>query len=293
LDHSQLTMIVHTDIPYLPFHPQQTLDLYIPTLTLQDAVTKLPTPIIILIHGGAWISGDKKDLESLGKSVSSVTNFAVALINYRTSTTPEIKHPAHINDVAAAITWIYSNGDKYGYLGDRMYLVGHSVGAFLSAQLVFTPEYLINASGSFSKNIDEAKKLLNSIRGIVGIEGIYDIPSLLERWPAYTKYVEPAFGTDPEVYKSVSPKYNSTNDTVIKIPSYLIVHSLEDELVDIEQANNFYKYITQIKINEFSVDYQTGIKGTHDGILEERELEQRIVEFILFREKKLQLPHSK
>ncbi|CAG8801343.1 21403_t:CDS:1, partial [Racocetra persica] len=272
LDHSQLTMIVHADIPYLSSsHPQQTLDLYIPTLTSHDTDTKLPTPIIILIHGGAWITGDKKELEPLGKSISSVTNFAVALINYRLSKTPEIKHPVHIKDVAAAISWIYSNGDKYGYLGDKMFLIGHSVGAFLSAQLVFIPKYL-----------DGIKELPNSICGIVGIEGIYDVPSLLECWPTYTKFVEPAFGTDPEVYKSVSPQYHSIKDTVIKIPPYLIIHSSEDELVDIGQANNFYKYLEQeCKINECCAQLEIGIKGTHFGILEKPELEQKIVEFIL------------
>ncbi|CAG8691141.1 35829_t:CDS:1 [Gigaspora margarita] len=271
MNQEKCELILHADIPYSS-HPQQTLDLYIPSLI---ATTKLLTPIIIMIHGGAWITGDKKDLKSLGKSISSLTNFVVALINYRTSNTPEIKHPMHINDVAAAIYWIYSNCDKYGYRSDSMYLVGHSVGAFLSAQLIFIPEYRI-------------KELSNSIRGVVGIEGIYDIPTLLERWPDYTRFVEPAFGTDPEIYKSASPQYHSIKDAATIIPPYLIIHSLEDELVDIGQANDFYKYVEQIcKKNESYVECETGIKGTHDGILNERELEQRIVEFILLRQSKL------
>ncbi|CAG8499768.1 12088_t:CDS:1 [Dentiscutata erythropus] len=278
---------LHADIPYSS-HPQQTLDLYIPTLH-NDTSTKVPTPIVILIHGGAWVTGDKKDLESLGKFISSSTNFAVALINYRISKTPEIKHPVHINDVAAAISWIYLNSDKYSYRNDRMYLVGHSIGAFLSAQLVFIPEYLINAANSYLKNTEKTKELFNSIRGIVGIEGIYDIPSLLERWPDYKKkFVEPAFGTDPEVYKSASPQYHSCNDAVTTIPPYLIIHSLEDELVDIDQSNNFYEYVKQnCKVDEGWVKLETGIKGTHYGILKEKELELGVVEFILLREAKI------
>ncbi|CAG8754747.1 4769_t:CDS:1, partial [Dentiscutata heterogama] len=112
---------LYADIPYSS-HPLQTLDLYIPTL-YDDTSNKLPTPIIILIHGGDPVSSDKKYLEPLGKSIASSTNFAVALINYRLSNTPEIKYPDHINDVATAISWIHFNSDKYSYRSDRMYLV--------------------------------------------------------------------------------------------------------------------------------------------------------------------------
>ncbi|CAG8729843.1 5609_t:CDS:1, partial [Dentiscutata heterogama] len=176
--------------------------------------------------------------------------------------------------------------DKYSYRSDRMYLVGHSIGAFLSAQLVFIPEYLINAASSYLKNTERIEELFNSIRGVVGIEGVYDIPSLVESWPDYKskKYIEPAYGTDPEVYKSASPEYHSIKDA-ITIPSFLIIHSFEDEDVDIGQAYNFYEYVKQGC--ESCVEIETGIKGTHNSILKEKELELRVEEFILLQEAKL------
>jgi len=89
------------------------------------------------------------------------------------------------------------------------------------------------------------------------------------------------FGNDKNVLKSVSPQYISSNT---KIPPYLIIHSLEDELVGIDQSNNYFEHIKNSGAEIFEIE--TSLKGKHDEIMQTNELIQRITEFIITQESK-------
>ncbi|CAB4385023.1 unnamed protein product [Rhizophagus irregularis] len=237
------SLIVHKELSYTSSeHPLQKLDLYLPPPSTSTEIECYP-PVVVIIHGGAWRSGDKNEFTELGRKLSLY--YAVAIVNYRLTTidTPEIKNPLHVQDVAAAISWVSSYAKEYGYLDDRIYLVG-------------------------------------KIRGVIGVEGIYDLINLLESYPEYIKFVEPAFGNDKNILKSVSPQYISFNT---KIPPYLIIHSLDDELVGIDQSNNYFKHI---KNSGGVVEIETSLKGKHDEIMQTNELIQKITEFIITQESK-------
>ena len=136
--------IVHRELAYTSSsNPLQRLDLYLPPSSTSTEVKYYP-PVVIIIHGGAWRSGDKNEFTNLGQNLSLLGNCAVAIVNYRLTTkiTPEIKNPLHVQDVAAAISWVSLHAKEYGYRDDRIYLVGNSAGAFISGQLVLNPEYL-------------------------------------------------------------------------------------------------------------------------------------------------------
>src|SRR5262245_27661682 len=69
---------LHADLEYVPGgHERQRLDLYVP------AKADAPTPVIVWVHGGAWMGGSKDvgvpALPCLGKG------YAVASVNYRLS----------------------------------------------------------------------------------------------------------------------------------------------------------------------------------------------------------------
>ncbi|CAG8676179.1 8986_t:CDS:1 [Acaulospora morrowiae] len=266
------SLTIYNDIHYDPnsTNLQQTLDLILPS---GKGESKPHPPVIIIIHGGAWISGDKKEFAKLGSTICKLSNFAVALVNYRLSTkdAPEIKHPAHVEDVAASIAWISKHGEQYGYLGDRIYLMGHSVGAFICGQLIFMPEFIGRHD----------RKLFQSIRSVIGIQGIYDIPLLLEVWPKYIDFVELAFGKDESVYKNSSPTNNSV---AVSVPSHLIIHSMEDELVDVDQSYNYFEHVK--KCGGIDLEMNNSLKGNHEGILQTDELANVVVKFILIKESK-------
>lgn len=87
-------------------------------------------PTILLIHGGALILGDRTgDITQVAEYVASGYN--VVAIDYRLA--PETKLPEIVSDVEDAHRWIRDNGaDLFGGDPDRIAVVGHSAGAYLS-----------------------------------------------------------------------------------------------------------------------------------------------------------------
>ena len=111
-------------------------------------------------------------------------------INYRLS--PAAKHPAHIQDCAAAFKWTYDNIRKYGGDPNRIFVAGHSSGAQLANLLCTDGRRLA----------DEGLSLANIKGAIIFDTAAYDMTT--GRVTAGSIY-EKAFGTDPEVLKDGSP----------------------------------------------------------------------------------------
>jgi acetyl esterase/lipase len=101
------------------------LDLYLPESTDK------PLPLIIWIHGGAWMSGSK---DSPSPALRFTTDgYAVAQVGYRLS--QEAKFPAQLYDCKAAVRWLRANASKYGLDTNKFVAWGASAGGHLVALL--------------------------------------------------------------------------------------------------------------------------------------------------------------
>ncbi|MDT0576171.1 alpha/beta hydrolase [Croceicoccus sp. F390] len=98
-------------------------------------------PLIVFVHGGAWVSGDKSDSTGPAK-IHHYTRkgYQFATINYRLLPEAEIEEQAA--DVAAAVAALLSRADTLGIDRDRVVLMGHSAGAHLAALVATDPTYL-------------------------------------------------------------------------------------------------------------------------------------------------------
>lgn len=106
-------------------HPQwQLLDVYRPADQPEDK--KLP--VIVVIHGGGWVYGDKEVYKYYSASLSQ-RGFAVVCYSYRLA--PEYTFPSSLEDSCAVINWIVDNADKYGFDLDNVFGVGDSAGGTL------------------------------------------------------------------------------------------------------------------------------------------------------------------
>lgn len=103
----------------------QLLDLYLPTKAGQ-------VPLIVFIHGGAWLQGDKSEAKDVALLLAQA-GFAVASINYRL--TDEAVFPAQLEDCRAAVRFLRENASEYGYNPDRIGVWGVSAGGHLAALL--------------------------------------------------------------------------------------------------------------------------------------------------------------
>ena len=106
----------------------QKMDIYLPP-NRTDANTK----VFVMIHGGAWTSGDKTDFNSTIPSIQSgLTNYAVININYRLAVPPSTNlWPTQINDVNAAFDYIIANANYYHFNPNKIVVMGASAGAHL------------------------------------------------------------------------------------------------------------------------------------------------------------------
>ena len=108
--------------------PKQKMDIYLPANR-----TTTTTKVIIMIHGGAWIGGDKNDFNVIIDSLKKrLPDYAIFNINYRLAALPSTNpFPTQENDVKTAVEFIYSNRTA-NLVSDKFVLMGASAGGHLA-----------------------------------------------------------------------------------------------------------------------------------------------------------------
>ena len=132
----QTGMTPHRDIDYLDgvdyADGKDKLDVLMPTGATN-------APVIVFFHGGALQSGNKRTGEVLASTLVA-EGIGVVTANYRLS--PGVMHPAHMEDATAAFAWTKRHIAEYGGDPDRVFVGGHSAGAYLAALMSLDPSYL-------------------------------------------------------------------------------------------------------------------------------------------------------
>jgi acetyl esterase/lipase len=117
-------MKTERNIPYVEKgHPNQVLDLFLP-----EQPSDKPLPLMIWIHGGAWMGGSQANPPVL---YLVKKGFAVASIQYRMS--GDAKWPAQAHDCKAAIRFLRANATKYTLDPNHFGVGGDSAGGHLAA----------------------------------------------------------------------------------------------------------------------------------------------------------------
>jgi acetyl esterase/lipase len=114
----------------------QIMDVYRPK---NRAGEKLP--VIVSIHGGGWVYGDKERYQYYCMSLAQ-NGFAVVNFTYRLA--PEFKFPAPLEDANLVFQWVLDHGAEYDMDTDAIFGVGDSAGAHqlgLYANFLTNPEY--------------------------------------------------------------------------------------------------------------------------------------------------------
>jgi len=128
----------------------QLLDLYAPE-------TPTKKTAIMFIHGGSFKAGNKEEMATFAELYAQ-KGFVTTSINYRL--TPEYIYPAHVNDVADALTWMKKNAIKYGYKANKIVVVGYSAGGTLALNLGLDETKGVAATVSVAP-VTDIKPLIN------------------------------------------------------------------------------------------------------------------------------------
>lgn len=180
------------------------------------------TPLVILIHGGGWMAGDKKDADFM-KDFLLNQGINVININYRlASHTPPIHYKEIMRDVDGAISYIASKADAWKIRKEKIVFWGGSAGGHLA--LLYAYRY-------------DLKNRISAVISLGGPTKLYDV----ESWKKMKKedldgllpLITGVSATQAAVskeYENASPYYS----TKFK-PSYLI-HGEADVIVALEQT---------------------------------------------------------
>ncbi|KYC45753.1 MAG: acetyl esterase [Candidatus Methanofastidiosum methylothiophilum] len=196
----------HYDIQYVYI---KDVDPKLNSLDIYTKKSKELKPIMIYVHSGAWRLGDKNNV-GYKPIIFTNNDFVFISINYRLS--PNVKFPAHAQDVAKAIEWTYLNAHRYGGDKNEIYLMGHSAGAHL-VSLVATDGRYLESNGLN----------LNVIKGVISLDAVYDLNLLYKTYNVVPDSYILTFGKNPEFLKFSSPITYVTKNKYI--PPMLIVYS--------------------------------------------------------------------
>jgi acetyl esterase/lipase len=167
---------------------------------------------VLFIYGGTWNRGERADYRFVGEALASEGLFTV-IADYRLY--PEVRWPDFLHDCALALRWVFDEAGKGGLAGGlpidpaRIYVMGHSAGAYNAAMLALDPRWLA------PHGLTPAK-----LAGWIGLAGPYDFLPVTEpdakpvffhpNYPAGTQPIELATANAPRTLLGAA-----RNDTLV------------------------------------------------------------------------------
>ena len=167
-----------------------------------------PLPVILNIHGGAWVYGDKKVYAPYCMYLAS-RGFAVINASYRLA--PRHTFPAPLEDVGKMVEWVFHHADEYGLDLSNLFFVGDSAGAHLA-----TAYTAIQLNEAYAKKFPGIQVAKSSIpKGLLLNCGVFDMEAEWKKQGrALTPFLTDLLGEKPTVesVKQMSPAQFITSD---------------------------------------------------------------------------------
>jgi acetyl esterase/lipase len=183
-----------------------------------------PRPLVVVIHGGGWLEGDKSSFTTAERRIPgnifdfAARGLAAAAINYRLS--GEAHYPAGLDDCRRAIAWLRAHAAEYQLDPERIGAYGNSAGGHLALLLATAePHVRVRAAASDSGPLDLVYSHQHN-QLPVAIEKFLGGPPSAGRLADYTR---------------ASPASHVSQ----KVPPLLLIYGAQDEQVDVRTADDF------------------------------------------------------
>jgi len=212
------------------------LDLFQPELKTDRSI-----PVVLLIHGGGWNSGDKSMMNPIAAELAS-NGYVAACVEYRLS--PEANFPAAIYDLKSAVKWLKANANKYNIDTNKITILGCSAGGTLAA-------FVGTTNGNHNFELTDNINYSSNVQSIVDIDGILDFtdpaesgkdsipenPSAGKQWLGYS------YKENPDIWIEASPLTYVDKNTPPMLfinSSFDRFHAGRDEAIQILKSHNIY-----------------------------------------------------
>src|SRR5580658_1950801 len=199
-----------------------------------------PFPVVIMVHGGGWTTGDKnKDVTVVLEPLTKSGEFAWFSINYRMA--PTNRWPACYEDVQTAICWVKTHATEYKGDSQRIALLGYSAGGQLTCLAAV-----------------QAKDDTH-VQAVVGISPATDLVADTERRGGLSTSLQALLGraTVDDVTKALLKEISPINFVKPGLPPFLLVQGDADKTVTYEQTLAF---MSKLKENHVPCEIVT-VKG--------------------------------
>lgn len=203
------------------------------------AGSRRPRPILLQVHGGAWILGSKNEQGIPLMQRMASHGWLCAAIDYRLS--PHATFPDHIVDVKRAIRWLKEHAADYGADPDFIVITGGSAGGHLSSLAALTPN-----APEFQPGFEDED---TRVQGCVAFYGVYDFTN---RDGAYRNeglrdvlaqhVMKKHLSQARSMYEQASPLYRVNADA----PPFFLVHGDYDSLVPVAEARGMYAALRSV-----------------------------------------------
>jgi acetyl esterase/lipase len=216
------------NLSYGPAGVRNQLDLYRPR-----GVSLGHAPVLLQIHGGAWVFGDKDHQGLPLMNALARRGFVCVAINYRLS--PSATFPDHLVDCKRALAWIRGNIAGYGGDPDWVAVTGGSAGGHLAALLALTPN-----EPALQPGFEQAD---TRVSACVPMYGAYDflrhngVDVLAARGRSFveTQVMKSSPREAREAWERASPIHWVNREA----PPFFVIHGAHDSLVWCEGARDF------------------------------------------------------
>jgi len=220
---------VRGDVPFLEPSRLEKLDLYLP----KNRKTGEKSPAILLIHGGGWKEGDKRQPREIEFGTTLAENgYVAASINYALRSAG--KFPLNLQDCKNGIRYLRAHAGELGIDPTRIAVMGGSAGGHLALLVAYTGDKPDLAPTEPYPGVSD------KVSCVVDFYGITDIGTRKKTDPngnptelrGVESEVQAIFGSKAEDWKKASPVTYVKRD----IPPTLILHGKKDTTVDFDQS---------------------------------------------------------
>jgi acetyl esterase/lipase len=254
--------VVYTTVEQGDQSRELKLDIFIP----RNA--KKPVPLVVWIHGGAWMVGDKRPCASL---FMTEHGFAAASIGYRLY--PEAIFPAQIHDCKAAIRFLRANAEKYGIDPNAIGVWGASAGGHLAAMLGVSAGNE-QADGTLGDYTNVSTRV-QAVCSWFGPMDFFTMPLGRRQFQAdrdpETLLLGGRLSEKQDLARLVSPISHVSKDD----PPFLFMHGNRDTTVPLQQSRLMHEMLTAAGVpSELIV-----LKGEGHGFRDNQAAAQKVLQF--------------
>lgn len=224
------------DISYGEFGSRNHLDIW----RRPDLDRDEPAPVLLQVHGGAWMVGNKRGQAHPLMSHLAELGWICVSVNYRLS--PRSTWPDQIVDVKRAIAWTKENIAEYGGDPEWIAITGGSAGGHLSSLAALTPN-----EPRFQVGFEEAD---TRVQAAIPFYGFYDFTrddAVHPMMPAMMAKRVFKLGRNEiaEPFRLASPITHVSEDA----PPFFVLHGTNDSLIPVEQARAFTARLREVSRN--------------------------------------------